>query len=270
MTTTARPPASPREYAGEEMTLVEHLMELRSRLFKASLAIAISFVAGFALYEPIFDVLKRPYCNLPVELRAASGIFDSDRCVLVFTDVLGGFSIAVRSAVILAVIIGGPVVFYQLFRFVVPGLRPVEKRFAVPFFVLSQLLFVAGAVFAYWVIPRGLEFLLGFSEDAVSLLSATQYLTFLIHTMVAFGVSFELPLILSILVLMGVVGTAGLSRYRRHAFFGTFVAAAIITPTQDPLTMLIMAGPLVVFYELVILFSRLVGRRRAGAADPES
>jgi sec-independent protein translocase protein TatC len=263
MTTTAKPPASPQEYVGEEMTLVEHLQELRSRLFKSALAVAVAFVVGFVLYQPVFDILKKPYCQLPEELRPASQLFDADRCVLVFNDVLGGFSIAVRAALVVTVIFAGPILFYQLFKFVVPGLRPVEKRFAVPFFVLSQALFAAGAVFAYFIIPRGLEFLLGFQPDAIPLLTAPQYLSFLINTMIAFGVSFEFPLILAILVLMGVIGTQSLGKYRRHAFFGTFVLAAVITPTQDPLTMLIMAGPLIVFYELVIVFSRVVARGRA-------
>ena len=208
MTTTAKPPASPQEYVGEEMTLVEHLQELRSRLFKSALAVAVAFVVGFVLYQPVFDILKKPYCQLPEELRPASELFDADRCVLVFNDVLGGFSIAVRAALVVTVIFAGPILFYQLFKFVVPGLRPIEKRFAVPFFVLSQALFAAGAVFAYFIIPRGLEFLLGFQPDAIPLLSAPQYLSFLINTMIAFGVSFEFPLILAILVLMGVIGTA--------------------------------------------------------------
>jgi sec-independent protein translocase protein TatC len=137
--------------------------------------------------------------------------------------------------------------------------------------VVSQVLFAGGAVFAYVVIPRGLEFLLGFAgPNVVSLMDADRYLTFMLHTMIGFGVAFELPLILIMLSLMGVVKSASLRRYRRHALFGIFVAAAIITPTQDPLTMTLMAAPLFLFYEISVLVARLVERRRAANEPAEA
>jgi sec-independent protein translocase protein TatC len=265
MTATEPRRADDPEVAGEEMTLFEHLAELRDRVFKCAVAIVIGLVAGFVVYEPLVDLLKQPYCDLPPELRA--GVLDPERCQLVITDVLGQFFLRIKVAAVLAVVVAGPVVSYQIWRFVTPGLRPVERRYALPFIVISQLLFVAGAVFSYYVLPRGLLVLMGLGgENVVSLLEANEYLRFLIHMMVGFGVAFELPLILISLVLMGVVGSQGLRTYRRHALFGIFLASAIITPTTDPFTMTVMALPLFAFYELSILVARGVERRRRRAA----
>jgi sec-independent protein translocase protein TatC len=158
------------------------------------------------------------------------------------------------------------VIAYQIWRFVTPGLRPIERRYAIPFVICSFLLFSGGAVFSYFVLPRALEILLAFAgPNIVSLLEANEYIRFMLHMMIGFGVAFEMPLILVTLILMGVVGSQGLRRYRRQAIFATFVAAAIITPTTDPITMSLMAGPLVLFYEGSILFARFRERRQRRA-----
>jgi sec-independent protein translocase protein TatC len=261
--------SEPEEYAGEEMTLFEHLAELRERIFKSAVAIVLGLIVGFIVYRPVLDVLIRPYCDLSPELRFPSTVLDPENCQLIVTDVLGQFFLVIKVAAVVAVVLAGPVVFYQIWRFVTPGLRPVEKKYAAPFILISQLLFVAGAVFSYFILPRGLEVLLGFAGDNIgSLLEANEYLSFLIHMMIGFGIAFELPLILISLILMGAVSAQTLRTYRRHALFGTFVASAIITPTTDPLTMTLMAGPLVFFYEISILVARVVERRRRAKATP--
>jgi sec-independent protein translocase protein TatC len=270
VTATADPPTTTDpaddDYVGEEMTLWEHLGELRTRLFKAALGLAVAFVVGFALNDLVADFLLGPYCALPEEVRG--GLARDGQCQLIFTNVLGGFVVRLKAAAIVAVTFGGPIVFYQLWAFIVPGLKAKEKKYALPFVVLSQLLFLGGAAFSLWILPRGLEFLLQFADERfVPLLDADGYLNFLIRTMVAFGISFEYPLIIAILVLMGVVTHAKLTEYRRHAFFAAFVAAAIITPSQDPFTMCVMALPLAIFYEACILFARLVERARRTAAE---
>ncbi len=257
----------PAEELGPEMTLFEHLAELRDRIFKSAVAIVLGLIAGFIIYRPVLEVLIRPYCDLPAELRFPSTVLDPENCQLVVTDVLGQFFLVIKVAAVVAVILAGPVVCYQIWRFVTPGLRPVERRYALPFIVISQLLFVAGAVFSYYLLPQALQVLLGFAGDNIgSLLEANEYLRFLIHMMIGFGVAFELPLILISLVLMGAVTANTLRTYRRHALFGIFVAAAIITPTTDPLTMSLMAGPLVVFYEGSVIVARVVERRRRAKA----
>lgn len=248
---------------GSEMSLIEHLRELRTRLVRSVLAIVFGFIVGFVVRVPVFNVLVKPYCALPKQLRAGSTGLDADRCVLIFTDVMGGFFLSLKAAAVVAVVISAPVVFYQLWRFVTPGLRPVERRYALPFIVISQLLFLGGAVFSYYLIPKGLEFLLSFGGDnIVSLMDANRYFTFLLHAMIGFGLSFELPLVLITLTLMGVLQASALRKSRSMAIFGIFVLAAIITPTQDPLTMTVMALPLVLFYEISIIVARIVERRR--------
>lgn len=269
MTATAGSRRSGRddEYVGEEMTLVEHLQELRSRLFKSAGAIVVGFVVGFVFRNQVLELLERPYCNLPEEVRAGAARISGDtECSLIVLRVLDPFIISLKAAAVVAVVIAAPVVCYQLLRFIAPGLRPIERRYSIPFVVASQVLFAGGAVFSFFLIPRALEFLLAFAGPSLTpVLSGNEYLSFILQIMIAFGVSFEFPLVLMILSLMGVVTSKGLRRWRRHAIFGTFVAAAIITPTQDPMTMTMMAAPLILFYEFSVLFAWFVERRRARA-----
>ncbi|MDP9405206.1 MAG: twin-arginine translocase subunit TatC [Actinomycetota bacterium] len=274
MTATATPPgaggatadAGASVYAGDEMTLFEHLEELRSRLFKSAVAIVFGLAVGFVFRGQVLAVLRKPYCNLPDDLRRGlSG--GAGECELIALRVLDGFFVSLKAAAIVGVVVAAPMVCFQIWRFVTPGLRPVERRYAVPFILITQLLFAGGAVFSYFLIPRALEFLLGFAgEGIVPVLSANEYLTFILQTMIAFGIAFEFPVVLVILSLMGVISADGMRRYRRHALFGTFVAAAVITPTQDPLTMLFMAAPLIAFYELSVLAARVIEHRRARTA----
>jgi sec-independent protein translocase protein TatC len=251
------------EPGGGEMPLRDHLVELRRRLVWCLIAIVAGFGLGFAVHSPVFDVLIAPYCDLSPGLRAASDSL-ADECTLQIFDVLGAFFLRLKAAAVVAVVVAAPVVAYQVWRFVTPGLRSVERKYALPFLVVSQVLFALGAVFSYFVLPRALKVLLSFAgENVTSLMGANEYLGFLLHMMIGFGVAFEVPLILITLVLMGVLGVDGLRRWRRHAIFAAFVAAAIITPTTDPLTMTLMALPIVVFYEVSVLVARLVRRRRA-------
>lgn len=268
MTATQRPRSSGSDaasVAAEDMSLFEHLAEVRTRLFRAVVGFVIALVIGFIVHEQVLDLLIRPYCDLPAELRfPASALSD---CQLIVTDVLGQFFLVMKISAMVAVVLAGPWVAFQIWRFITPGLRPVERRYAVPFLLISQVLFATGAVFSYLLLPVALEVLLDFAGDNVgALLGANEYLGFLLQMMIGAGIAFEFPLILISLVLMGVVGVEGLTRYRRHALFGAFVASAIITPTTDPVTMIIFAGPLVFFYELSILVARVVRRRRARAA----
>ncbi len=257
--TTADDPAS--VYTGDEMTLFEHLEELRSRLFKSAVAIVLGLAIGFVFHEQVLAILRQPYCNLPTDLRR--GLSGGSECELIVLRVLDGFFVSLKASAVVGVVVAAPMVCFQIWRFVTPGLRPVERRYAIPFLLITQVLFAGGAVFSYFLIPRALEFLLGFAgEGIVPVLSANEYLTFILQTMIAFGIAFEFPVVLVMLSLMGVISADGMRRYRRHALFGTFVAAAVITPTQDPLTMLLMAAPLVAFYELSVLAARVIERRR--------
>ena len=245
------------------MTLVEHLDELRSRIFRSAVAIGIAFSIGFVFRDALFDFLIGPYCDLPADLRAGSAIFDANECSLIVTNPLGAFFVRIKAAAVLAIVLAAPPVCYQIWRFITPGLHANERRYAMPFMVLTFLLFAGGAAFAYLIIPRGLEFLVSFAgENVVALLDADEYITFLLKTMLGFGLSFLAPLIVAMLTLAGVVTADTLRTHRRHAIFVAFVLAAVITPTQDPFTMVLMGGPLVLFFECNILFARFLDRRR--------
>ena len=154
-----------------------------------------------------------------------------------------------------------PVVLYQLWRFITPGLTKRERRLGIPFVLSSVLLFAGGVAFAYYTIPRGLSFLIGLgSESLVPLLTVDRYFNFLIFLVLGFGLSFEFPLVMIFLAAARVISTVQMRKWRRYAYFGALVFAAVITPTQDPYTMLLMGIPLILFYEGAILVARLFKR----------
>ncbi len=246
-----------------EMTLFEHLRELRTRLFRAVIALALGAAIGYALFPYLLDVVIAPYCAVPSALRP------DDACALIATKPLEPFSVRIKTALVIGLFLGGPVIFYQLWRFISPGLTSREKRYSLPFVLAAQLLFAAGIGFAYLIVPRALRVLLALGGPGIEpLLSATDYLTFFLALCIAFGLVFELPLVLISLVLLRVVGAEGLRRARPYAIVVMAVSAAFITPTTDAVTLLFVVGPAWVFYELSILvawFTERRRRRRSGA-----
>jgi sec-independent protein translocase protein TatC len=243
------------------MTLVAHLTELRNRVAKALLALALGAVVGFLWYDRgLLEFLTRPYCSVPPELRFQG----SEDCQLVVLDVFGGVLLRLKIGLIAGAVLSSPFWLYQLWAFITPGLKRAEKRYTVAFVAASTTLFALGAVLAYVTLYKGLELLLTLAGDEVAFqLTAPDYLGFVISLLVAFGLSFELPLIAVALNLVGVLSHAALARSRRWIFFLTIVFAAFITPTQDPFTMLAMALPMVLLFEMAIQIARFVDRRRA-------
>jgi sec-independent protein translocase protein TatC len=266
----SRAPRRPRSRRPEHpddvrMTLVEHLTELRARLVKASAALVVGVVVAFFLFGPILRFLERPYCDLPARYRFGGG-----ECTLFVTGVLDQFVVRMRVAMMAGAVIASPVWLWQLWAFITPGLHPRERRWAVPFVVSSLVLFAGGAAFSYYTLSNGLRFLLGIGGSGiVSILTVDRYLSFVTLMLVAFGVSFEFPLLMAFLNIVGVTPTPKLRAWRRSMFFGLSVFAAVITPSQDPFTFLAMWVPLCVMYELVIVFGRLRdrSRRRRGLGD---
>jgi sec-independent protein translocase protein TatC len=242
------------------MTMVEHLRELRSRLVFSALAFVTISVIVFFFYDPIEEFLRQPLCGLPKDLLGTQG------CELSTLKVTGGFSFRIKLTSLLGLALTSPVWLYQLYAFVVPALTPKEKRYSLPFILSSVALFLLGSAFAYLTLPKGLEFLLRLGgEDINPLLGAEEYLNFVGLILLAFGVTFELPLILIFLGLVGVVSVDQLRAQRRLAFVLIFVLAAVVTPSQDPYTMTIMALPLYGFYELTIVILRRLTRNRPPA-----
>src|SRR4051794_41630560 len=244
------------------MSLIAHLTELRNRIAKALLALLVATVFAFWWYDHgLGEFIRAPYCNLPADLR-----FDGDKngCGLLITDVFGGVFIRLKVAFLAGAVISAPFWLYQLWAFITPGLKRNEKRYGIGFVAVSTFLFAAGAVLAYISLSQGLQLLLGLAGDGVVVaLTAQDYIGFVLSLLVAFGVSFELPLIAVALNLVGVLSYDVLRKSRRWIFFLTIVFAAFITPTQDPFTMLLMAGPMIVLFEIAIQVARVVDRRRA-------
>ncbi len=242
------------------MTMMEHLGELRTRLITSAAAFVVVSIVAFIFYDPIFDVLLRPLCALPEDQLGPNG------CRLVQLNVLEGFQVRLKLTALVGIAASSPIWLYQLWAFITPALEKREKRYALPFILSSVLLFVGGAFVAYLLLPTGLKILIGLGgENLVPNLRADSYISFIGLMLIAFGVTFELPLLLLFLGLVGVVTPASLRQHRRAAIVSIVALAALVTPSQDPYTMLAMALPLYVLYEVVILILAAVARRRAKA-----
>ncbi len=241
------------------MTVVGHLEELRTRLIVSVGAVALGAVGAWFLYPRVFRFLSNPFCRFMVR-HPTLAIDPKQPCELAFTSPVEPFLIKIKLVAFLGVILALPVVLYELWMFVTPGLSSRERRFALPFVLSSLALFTLGAWFAMLTLPKGLDFLLGFAGTTriVAVLTIGKYLAFVVLLIVAFGVSFEFPLILIFLTLVGVLSSRKLRQGRRYAVLAIAVFAAVITPSQDWFTMSALMVPLLVFYELSILITRLL------------
>ncbi len=237
------------------MTLMEHLDELRARLFKCVFAVGVGAVAAWFFYDRILAFMVGPLKKLPVAEQIVS------RGKLIFTSPPEAFFIRLKIVTFAGVVIALPVLLWQIWRFVAPGLYAQEKRYALPFVGCSLLLFSGGVALAFFSLPKALEFLTAFGgRDVVLVPRASEYLSFVILLIVAFGVSFEFPLALLALSLVGILSSAKLRRGRKIAWILMLIAAAVITPTGDPATMLMLAVPLALLYEGTIVAARLLKR----------
>lgn len=240
------------------MTMMDHLGELRSRLIRSLIAFLVVSIVAFIYFDPITDFLLRPLCSLPADRLGANG------CRLVFTSALEPFNVRLKVTAITGIVAASPIWLYQLWAFVVPGLNENERKLALPFVGSSLLLFGGGVTFAYLTLPTGLRFLIGLGGENLSpFFTANEYLNFVGLVIIVFGLTFELPLLLFFLGLIGVVTPEALRGFRRGAIVGTALLAAVVTPSQDPYTMLVMAAPLYLLYEAVIAGLTLINRRRA-------
>jgi len=258
-------PGRPDDSDGGHMTLMEHLAELRSRLVKSVVAIAVGGVACWIFYPFILDFLLEPYCRtFPVKDRIDSHLFGPDGgCNLFVTDPLEPFSVRLTVAGYGGLAIAMPVLLWQAWRFIAPGLYRHEKRYAIPFVAAGVLLFFLGAGLAYWSLPRALGFLVSIGgPDLVSLFSPKPYLNFVVKMMVAFGIAFQFPIFLIGLQAMGIVENRTLRRIRSYMVVGIVALVAVITPSGDPFTLLALSIPMYAFYEIAILWGVIARRRQ--------
>lgn len=246
-------PKKPAKNNRGEMSLLEHLDELRRRLTKAVIALLIGTLASLAITKPVLEILVAPIKNTGAKI--------------IYTGPTEAPSVFFTVAIALGVVLAMPVILYQLFMYLQPGLTPNERRYIVTGIPFASLSFVAGVAFAMFVaIPNAADFLTGFLEDIGDhTYSAREYLSFISSVMLWLGLIFQTPLMMFILARVGIVSPQGFSKARRFVIIGAAVASAIITPTPDILNMLIIMGPFILLYEVGILLARVaqLGRERA-------
>jgi sec-independent protein translocase protein TatC len=233
------------------MTVVEHLTELRYRIMVSIAAVAVGAIICFIFASPIIGWFLDFYRN------ATHG----RRNHFIFTRPIDAFATRLKVATYGGIVLAAPVWLWQLWRFITPGLNPKEKKYAVPFLISSILLFALGGVVALFTLEPALHFLLGAGGDNLKpLLTADKFLSLVTLMIVAFGIAFEFPVVLMFLLIARVVNTQQLRKWRRWAIVGIFAFAAIITPSQDPYSLFLMAIPLCLFYEACIVIGRIMKR----------
>jgi sec-independent protein translocase protein TatC len=232
------------------MPLMSHLKEFRSRLVKAAVAVAVGTVIAFAFNEQILDLLAKPY-----QIAVPDG-------QLAFFRPTEAFATVMRLSLFGGAILASPVILYQSWRFIAPALSPKEKRWAYPITAVFVFLFLLGVLVGYVALERGLGFLLEFGGDALTpIIGADFYLKFATRFILAFGLAFEFPVFLFAAAAIGVVNSKMLRSNRRWAVLIILIAAAIITPSGDPMTLMLLSVPLYLLYELTILAIRFVLRK---------
>lgn len=232
------------------MTFWDHFAELRQRIIKGVIAIVVGAVVAFLFREQLLDILIQPFCEtLP----------PGEECELFFTRATGAFTVFMRLSLFGGFILASPVLIYQVWRFVSPALSKQEKRYAIPITSLMTFLFLSGVSLGYWSLRRGLEFLLGFGgENLQELLNADDYLSFTLRFIAVFGVAFLFPVFLFAAAAAGVVDSARLRTGRRWAITLIVVIGAVVTPSGDPLTLMLLSTPLYILYEITILAIRFI------------
>ncbi len=250
------------------MSLVDHLYELRYRLGVAVLAIVVGGILGFWWFShslfglpTLSTFVTGPYCSLPEQMRFSPV---PGECQLLQTKPFEVFMIRLKVGLSLGAVLLSPVWLYQLWAFITPGLYAKERRFAGTFVALASVLFTAGAALAYFVVPEGLAFMVSFGGGAFfTALTGGEYINFVLLMLIIFGVSFELPLVLVMLNRAGLVSYEQLKGWWRGIVFVLFIFAALATPGQDPISMIVLAIALSVLFALAMLLCRIHDRNRA-------
>jgi len=258
------------------MPLFDHLRELRNRVVKSALALVAGMIVGFVFFDPVWKFIQRPLCD--VTIRGYSGCRKLGVNQLVLNGPLDAFYLRVKVALIVGVILSSPIWLYQVWSFIAPGLYAREKRWGYYFLGTAVPLFLVGNVLAYLSLGRSMHYLLGLTPGGVSnLIQVDLYISFVMTIMLAFGIAFELPLLIIMLNLAGILTHERFRKWRRMLIFGTFLIAGVANPSPDPITMLILGGACAALVELAELIVWRHDRRKArlhpdpyaGLADDE-
>ncbi len=237
-----------------EQTFLQHLGELRRRVFICVAALLVGSAASVVFFEQLIEILVRPARDLQLGTGGE----------LIYTEVTELLTTAIKVSFVSGLILASPVLVYQGVMFVAPGLTGREKRYLFGFMPAVVLAFAGGVAFAYYILtPPALHFLLTFGGDvATPLIRISNIVNLMVRLLFWMGLSFETPLVMYLLAQLGIVSAGSLSRFRRYWVVVAFILAAIITPTVDPVNQALVAGPLLVLYELGILLARIAGRSR--------
>jgi sec-independent protein translocase protein TatC len=243
----------------EKLPFTSHLEELRKRLITAFIAIGVGFVVSFGFKERLFGILVQPLINVMKEGEN-----------LIYTGLPEAFFTYLKVSLLTGLIVASPILLYQFWMFVAPGLYRGERRLMVPIVILSSFFFIGGALFGYFVVfPWGFEFFLGFATDNIRPLpSMKEYFGFSAKLLLAFGLVFELPLVLTFMAKLGIVSVDFLKKNRKYALLLFFAGAAILTP-PDVITQILMALPLMVLYEVSIIGAKIFGKKKVTPEEAE-
>jgi sec-independent protein translocase protein TatC len=243
------------------MSLLEHFRELRARVVKSALAILVGASAGWIFYDRIINNLASPFCDLNTARSAHK------KCgILYINGVLGPLNLQIKVALLVGVIVAAPVWIYQLWAFISPGLHARERKNSILFIVFAIPFFAGGAALGYLILPTAIRVLMGFTPNSLTnLIRFDDYLDFVLRVILLFGAAFELPVFLVSLNLVGVLSGKAILKPWRFAIFGIALFTAMFTPTGDPLTMSLLAVPLILFYLLAGAIALFVDQRKARA-----
>lgn len=239
------------------MALSDHLRELRARLLRVMVILLAGFALSLFFFDPLFEFVRGPY-------QHAQDALGKERTVPTTSGAGGGLLLYLKLCGLAALVGTSPLWLWQIWAFILPGLRASEKKWSATFAVIAGPLFFAGVVLGYLTLPRGLEVLIGFNQEGVlNLLDFNDYLSFFSRTLLVFGIAFEIPVFVVLLNLAGVVSGRSLGAHRPWMVIGVFLFAAIATPSTDPFTMTFMAVPMVLLFLVSEVIARLNDRRRA-------
>jgi sec-independent protein translocase protein TatC len=251
--------ANPQQPVGADgrMALADHLRELRARLLRVVAALIVGVVIALFFYDQLLALVFDPY-------RVAISKLPHTKTIPTIGGVGGPLLLQLKLSGLVAVVATSPYWLYQIWAFILPGLHPHEKRWTRLFVAIAGPLFLAGVAVGYYVLPKGLQVLIGFTPaDLTNLVEFGEYFSFMTRMLLVFGVAFEIPLFVVLLNLAGVVSGKTLGQYRPWIVVGTFVFAAVATPSTDPFSMLMLAIPMLVLFAISEVIARVVDRRRA-------